>query len=64
MKLKIEFVNGIIEVLLVERVRVDMNWKKLQFIYDKSKKAIGYKLGMISRVTVDSEVIYDKDDEN
>lgn len=59
MRLKVEFIDGFIELVSAERVLVNMNSGKLEFVYDRFKEDGSYPLEVISRVTVDNEVIYD-----
>ena len=59
MKLKVEFINGSIEVIRIEQVAVNLPCHQLSFIYDYYEDYAVYPLKKVSRVTVDNEVIYD-----
>ena len=59
MKLKVEFINGSIEVIRIERVAVNIASQRLSFVYDYYEDITILNLEKVSRVTVDNEVIYD-----
>lgn len=59
MKLKIEFINGSIELVRVEGVTLNIASHRLSFVYDYYEDITIHNLKTVSRVTVDNEVIYD-----
>ena len=59
MKLKIEFINGSIEVIKIDVALLRLEENKLRIAYNNLKEEHCYPLELVSRVTVDNEVIYD-----
>ena len=59
MKLKIEFIDGRIEFIKIDVVLLRLEENKLRIAYNNLKETNYYPLEVISRVTVDNEVIYD-----
>ena len=61
MKLKVEFVDWSIKVIKAEHIFVDLNpiFNDLNFRYNNLKEEHCYPLELVSRVTVDGEIIYD-----